>query len=207
MSRVRPYYEIGDQFKVMVVDNFFGNFNIIKDEFKKIPRFTAEKHPELDGISKVEQYWPGERSEDLKFSNKFLTSLFLNEFSTKFARFFPERYDFKIYTHLRLEKDNVKDFVHRDSPDAHYSMLVYLSETNLNSGTNLYEPFFPGAEQTDGPGTAPHTEENMTNQIKFVQNRALMFDSFLPHRSIGCYGDNEDNGRLTLNIFWHKGKN
>ena len=194
--------------RVMVVDNFFENFNIIQDEFKKIPRFTADKHPELSGISKEQQYWPGERSEDLKFSNKFLTGLFIKEFQDKFSGFFPERYDFKLYTHLRLEEDNVKDFIHRDSPDAHYSMLVYLSQTNFNSGTKLYEPFFEkkGVEQSDEPGSAPHTEENMTNDIKFVQNRALMFDSFFPHRSIGCYGDNEDNGRLTLNIFWHKGR-
>ena len=194
--------------RVMVVDNFFNNFDIIKDEFKKIPRFPAKEHPELVGVGKDQQYWPGTRSEDLKSSNRFMTGLFVYEFSTKFPNFFNERYDFKLYTHLRLDSDDSKDFIHRDSPDAHYSMLIYLSETNLNSGTKLYEPYFKkdGVVQSDEPGSAPHTEANMINEIKFVQNRALIFTSFLPHKGFGHHGTNEDNGRLTLNIFWHKQK-
>ena len=171
----------------MVVDNFFTNFHIIKDEFKKIKRYPSETHPELKGMQ-TEKHLPGERSEDLKFSNRFLTALFLNEFRSKFNNFFTEDVDLRLYTHLRLEEDDEKDFIHTDSPDAYYSMLVYLSDTNFKSGTAMYEPL----------------ENNLITDIKFVQNRAVIFNSLYPHKSIGCHGSDENNGRLTLNAFWQK---
>ena len=129
--------------------------------------------------------WPGKRSEDLKFSNKFFTGLFLNEFRNKFNNFFESHYDFKIYTHLRVEEDNKGEFIHKDSPDADYSMLVYLSQTNLASGTSLYD----------------HNDKLITD-VKFIQNRALIFDSRYSHAAINNHGTGIEDGRLTLNIFW-----
>ena len=63
--------------------------------------------------------------------------------------------------------------------------MVYLSETNLNSGTAIYP------DHGDTPSTL----------VGFVQNRALLFKSSLRHKSINSYGDNLENGRLTLNCF------
>jgi len=36
-----------------------------------------------------------------------------------------------------LEKDNGKDWIHRDASD--FALIVYLSDTNLNSGTTFYD--------------------------------------------------------------------
>ena len=82
------------------------------------------------------------------------------EYEEKFRDFFDEKLGFAIYTHLRLKDTNKEDFLHKDSPDSTYSLLVYLSETNLFSGTKLYDDL-----------------DNEVADIKFVQNRAIIFDS------------------------------
>lgn len=183
--------------KFMVVENFFDNFSQIEDEFKKIPRYDYKEHPDIKPkLKEIDEkrkennqgyFWPGHRSEDLKKTNKFLTALFLNEYGNKFKNFFDEKLGFAIYTHLRLADTNEVDFKHKDTPDSTYSLLVYLSKTNLDSGTVLYDDF--GQEVVD---------------IKFVQNRAVIFDSRYTHLAKNNHGKNEDDGRLTLNVFWRK---
>ena len=84
--------------------------------------------------------------------------------------------------HLRLDDDNDGDFIHTDSGDL--TMIVFLAKTNLNSGLNLY-----------------NIVSDQTTHIKYVQNRAVIFNSRTPHKSHLNFGDNIDNGRLTLNAF------
>ena len=63
-------------------------------------------------------------------------------------------------------------------------MIVFLAKTNLDSGLNLYD--------------------NVNNEIvhiKYVQNRAVIFHGRRLHKSHLNFGDNIDNGRLTLNAF------
>ncbi len=177
----------------MVVEDFFQNFNNIKDEFKKIPRYEFADHPE--GNTKmpngetvpIEYHWPGARSEGLKQSHKFLVALFLKEFEDKFSNFVPivGNMSFNIRTHMRLKKDTTADWKHKDTPQSKFSLLVYLSDTNLDSGTKLYD-----------------NDENEIADIKFVQNRAFIFNSDYTHAAIGQHGTNENDGRLTLNVFW-----
>ena len=82
----------------------------------------------------------------------------------------------------RLDEDNKKDWIHTDPDD--YTMIVFLSKTNLKSGLNIYDE-----------------NEQVTQNIKFLQNRAVIFNSKQYHKSSLNYGDNIDNGRLTLNCF------
>ena len=63
-------------------------------------------------------------------------------------------------------------------------MIVYLAETNLKSGTAIY-----------------NDKNEETQSAKFVQNTAFLFAGKQLHGSILNYGDNIDNGRLTLNCF------
>jgi hypothetical protein len=41
----------------------------------------------------------------------------------------------------------------------------------------------------------------MVNSFKFVQNRAIVFDSGYYHKAINNHGNDVNDGRLTLNIF------
>jgi hypothetical protein len=167
---------------ITVVDNFFDNFHNIKDRFKEIPLYGLDEFIKLN--SEDPQKWPGKRSLDFYETEPFLFNLFLNEFHNKFDNFFNnKKFWCKSYAHLRLDEDNEKDFIHTDPID--YSLLVYVSETNLNSGTCFYDD-----------------KNNATQTVNFVQNRAVLFPGYNKHCALNNHGINIDNGRLTLNAFF-----
>ena len=184
-------YLNGD-FKHLVVENFFEQFDLIKDEFKKIPLYDCveltKKNRETFNLKEKDgaETWPGLRSEPLFKVSPFLHALFLQSFEKHFGSFFnKEKVSAKTSIHLRLGEDESKDWIHNDYAVADFSLLVYLSETNLNSSTGIY-----------------NDKQQLISDIKFVQNRALLFSSKYPHRAIGNHGDNIDNGRLTFNAFF-----
>lgn len=166
----------------LVIDNFFEQFKFIEFEFKRIQRFDKDM---FNLIFKENQNWPGSRSEFLLNKQPFLFNLFLKEF--KKFNFDLSFYDVSLYTHLRLAKDNVKDWIHSDDDSGEYTCLVYLSETNLDSGTYFYSK-----------------DKKIVSDIKFVQNRAILFDSRYLHSAYGHYGSDVNDGRLTLNCFLKK---
>ena len=169
--------------EVIIKENFFYNFNNIKNEFKKIKRYKSR---EFNKKFNENQDWPGERSQDLFKNNPFLFNLIVKELYEKFNNILQnKRINLLCYTHLRLDKDNSKDFIHCDGKHD-LSLLVYLSDTNLESGTALHGYL---------------EQDPQTMAIGFVQNRALMFDSKIYHKSMLNYGSNTDHGRLTLNCF------
>ncbi len=169
--------------KHIVIDNFFDKFNFIKNEFKKIPRYEKD---EFNKMFRDQQTWPGKRSAFILNTHPFLFNLFLKEFS-KF-NFDLSSHSVTLYTHLRLVQDEVKDWIHKDT-STEYSCIVYLSETNLNSGTYFYSE-----------------NKEIVSDIKFVQNRAVLFDGRYFHSAYGHHGYTQDDGRLTLNSFITKVK-
>ena len=165
----------------IIVDNFFNNFENIKDEFKKIQLFNNEEYNKRFNETET---WPGFRSNYLHKESPFLFNLIIREMFLKFGDniFYNRKFLMKSHIHLRLEEDDEKDWIHKDQSFA--SILIYLSETNLLSGTCLYDE-----------------NKNTTSTINFVQNRAVIFDSKTYHKSLNNYGKNLENGRLTLNCF------
>ena len=169
--------------RVVVVDNFFNNFNLLEEHFKKISVYTLDEFVKKDENADTKQKWPGKRSLKLINQEPFLQALVIKEFNEKFNHFFhPKTFNCHTYLHLRLAADNGPDFIHRDPVD--YTLMVYLSKTNLNSGTILYDE-----------------DNNPTQTINFVQNRAVIFPGQIKHKSMSNYGNNLDDGRLTLNCF------
>jgi len=166
----------------IIVDNFFDNFENIKNEFKKIPLLSCEEY--FKKFNKNES-WPGFRSGTLDSESPFLFNLLIKELFSKFGHeaFYNNKIIVKSHLHLRLDDDNSKDWIHTDE-DYFASFIVYLSDTNLNSGTCLYD-----------------NNKNLTTTINFVQNRAILFDSKTNHKSLANYGNNIQDGRLTLNCF------
>jgi len=175
----------------MVVDNFFDNFDNIREEFKKIEIYNKEEFNKKFPIEGFVHNWPGYRSHKLHIDRPFLFNLVLKEINQKIG---DEPFNFKnlsinSYTHLRL-KDSEEDWVHDDAivsgEEDHYTLLVYLSDTNLTSGTE----FFEKDNQTQPSAT-----------VNFVQNRAVLFRANIKHKTKSQYGDDINNGRLTLNCF------
>ena len=168
----------------IIIDNFFSNFHNIKNEFKKIKLYDFGEYNKMTSNNDSKTIWPGKRSLYIHNENPFLFNLSLKELFEKWKDVEETpKLEFKTVLHLRLDEDEKKDFIHYDPDDL--TMIVYLSKTNLNSGTAIYP------DNSDEPETI----------VKFVQNRCVIFDSKKRHRSLNNHGTNLDNGRLTLNTF------
>ena len=167
----------------VVIDNFFDNFGLIEQAFKNIPLYSFDEYNKID---KRPDYieWPGKRSFEMVGVNPFLWQLTNKEIQQKsqVEQLRLGNFRMSVNVHLRLEEDDSKDFIHRDIDDT--TMIVFLSKTNLNSGLCIYDE-----------------EKQVTHDIKFIQNRAVIFDGRQYHKSKLNYGDSIDNGRLTLNCF------
>ena len=165
--------------KVIQEDNFFPRLDFILPEMKKIKLYTKEEMMALTNSSG--ESWPGTRSKPLIVEN-----IFLHEYLCYLI--FQKKlidggfWNIKSHLHLRLEKDESLDWIHKDQTDL--SILVYLSKTNLNSGTYLYDE-----------------NDNIVNDIKFVQNRIVIFPGSFAHKGYGHHGKDIYDGRLTLNLF------
>jgi hypothetical protein len=165
--------------KCIIIDNFFERFENIEKAFKEIPVYKKE---EFNSKFQEKQNWPGKRSGYLNNENTFLLNLFLNEFYNKINIGIR---GITLHTHLRLSSDLDKDWIHKDSFGGYiYTCIVYLSKTNLNSGTYIYS-----------------SNNEIISDVKFVQNRAFLFDTRYLHSTYGNHGEDINDGRLTLNAF------
>ena len=161
------------------IDNFFELPEVIYAEAKKTKLYSMSEHP--DQISKKDlTNWPGKRSEELGDVNplfKYHIIKYLNISNVN-----VRGRNVSLYVHARYTNDMTNDFIHMDG--CIYSMLIYLSNTNLNSGTKFFD-----------------NKDHMVNDFKFVKNRLVWFDARYRHTAYGHHGDNIDNCRLTINGF------
>jgi len=167
--------------KVVQEENFFPNLNFILPEIKKIKLYSAE---EFEKVENQKGNWPGLRSRFLGTTNpifhEYITSLIHQKQLLE-----KGLWQIASFIHLRLKEDDTKDWIHKDSDDL--AALIYISETNLNSGTYLFDD-----------------NNNLINDIKFVNNRFVMYNGQYNHKGYGHHGDSINNGRLTINLFINK---
>jgi len=164
--------------KLQVVDNFFDNLERIESDLKKIKLYSMD---EFNQKFNHTQSWPGFRSQVLHKENPILFELFLKEFVQKFN--IKSDFEINLYLHLRLKDDQEKDWIHKDE-FYHSSLIVYLSQ-NLDSGTNFYQ----------------ETKNKEDMVISMLKNRCILFDSHTNHKSRLNFGNNLEDGRLTMNGF------
>ena len=164
--------------KTFIVDDFFPKL----PDVSNIKLYDSSKLYEIQQNKKGKYNWPGIRSEDLSIVKPDLLNYFVETFNKK-INLFP-RFRASVVIHLKVKKDNVIDEIHTDE-DADYSLVLNLSKTNLKSGTILYDK-----------------DDNIITESKFVQNRAILIDSRYRHMATTNYGNNIDDGRLTLNAFF-----
>ena len=163
------------------LENFFYNLDYILPELYKIKLYSKEEYDKE--FPNNGQLWPGYRSADLTVSNPILTSFVFTQLE-KIKILQNKNLKIHIYLHLRTEKDEKDEFIHTDDDFYKYGGLVYLNDTNLNSGTKIYED-----------------KDQMINDIKYVKNRLIIFNGSYRHKGYGYFGNNSNNGRLTLNLF------
>ena len=151
---------------------------------RNIPLFDYKNHPDSEGADN-NYFWPGVRSDKLIKASPFLYLNLLNQAEINLGLDKSLYNDIDAYISVRYDTDNDKDFIHKDSCD---TIIIYLSPTNLQSGTTLYTE-----------------DDNVLVDVSFKQNTAIYFDGDIKHKSKLNFGDNIDNGRMTINIFcWRK---
>ena len=157
-------------------DNFFPTEALenIRKEVLKLPLYNKQ---EYNAKFKREENWPGVRSDLLQIVNPELNTVIHNNLE---ALPWLKGLKFNIFAHYRA-KDSAKSEIHCDLESL--AGLIYLNPTNTSSGTYIYNA----------------TE--IINDIKYVQNRLIVYSGAQPHHSYGHFGDSPENGRLTLNLF------
>jgi len=160
------------------VENFFPRLDYLLPEIKKIKLYNQNDYNKL--LQKNET-WPGFRSKMLRDENLFFYEL-INTLLFQHKLLEKGGYEINSFLHLRLKDDEEKDWIHKDQDD--FASLIYLSETNFNSGTNLY-----------------NDDNKIINQIVSIKNRAVLYSGNYNHKAYGHYGTNVQDGRLTINIF------
>jgi|TARA_R100001460_G_scaffold65438_1_gene105758 hypothetical protein len=167
---------------IKIVDNFFDYYSHdYYDCVKQLPFYNIDEFRERTNITN--QNWPGTRTEPIE---KVAPFLFLNvvELIKRKLNMDLTKKGHGMYCHARYENDK-PDWIHTDPG---YSVLIFLSDTNLESGTAFFDD-----------------KDNMVDRIGFVHNRALLFDGQkYRHMSLKNYGDSIDNARLTINTFFDK---
>jgi hypothetical protein len=161
--------------KLLIIENFLPNLEYFLENIQKINLYDNDT---FNSLFNTNQKWPGLRSDDLLNENKFLFFLILQNLNKVC---FLDKYSIQIYVHLRKSEDVFKDWIHKDVED--YAFLIYLNKTNLKSGTYLYN------------------EGEIISDVKYVQNRFVIYSGSYDHMGYGYYGDTANNGRLTLNGF------
>ena len=161
------------------IENFFPNLDHILPEIKKIPLYTKEEYIKV--TDDRNNNWPGRRSLAFQIHYPILWHYINNLFLQKNILTTP--HEVSTYLHLKLASDGEKDWIHKDASHK-LAALIYISETNFDSGTYLYGE-----------------NKNLINDIKFVKNRLIMYSGNYNHMGYGHHGTDINNGRLTINLF------
>ena len=112
--------------------NFLPYANDIYSLCKQLKFYNNAEYEKETGLGTGE--WPGTRTSDLNLCSPFLYIHILTLLNQKLIM--SNYKQLSMVCHLRLQEDEEKDFKHVDSTD---TALIYLSPTNLNSGTNFFD--------------------------------------------------------------------
>lgn len=166
--------------------NFIQPIKIV-DEFLESPvlwrYFALKQHYEKD-----QSYHPGKKSLPLDQLNE---SLF-HQLASKIIKHVPKKNNFE---RLKIQfayttKDDQNDLPpHRDEPFYNVAGLIYLqTDPEMDAGTSFYrQVHFDNLE--------------CTLEVKNLFNRMVMFDPSILHKQTAVFGDNLENGRLTIIFF------
>jgi|TARA_Y100000015_G_scaffold41658_1_gene48036 hypothetical protein len=166
--------------KSLIIDNFFDNVSYVIDEINKLEFYSVKQ---FNNKFNENQTWPGTRTEILPRVNTKLSEYIIQQFFTKAKNFLnPQDLSVEMYAHKRDKKYLKKDWIHNDVPVADYTCLIYISKTNLKSGTKFY-----------------NIKKKVILDVAFFQNRCLMFDARYLHKAYGHH-----DGRTNIILSFRK---
>ena len=196
---------------VFVLDNFLDPFffKIVDEEIRKMKFYTMDNDPHIlnnyDEGSIKKTIYPGSRTEDMSKAHPLLDYYLIRQIERSGSPFVKGNWEQNKYAYLRLADDEKMEYRHTDSA-YDWAYLIYMSATNLDSGTKFFESEEVenlSGEITTGVNVKDEVDTlaGVTDQIAFIQNRLVMFDCNVPHRAWGDHGTTFEDGRLTINGF------
>jgi hypothetical protein len=170
------------------VKNVFDNPDEIAEFAKQQQFFLKEQHDTL-----TETFYSGLRTKSLANINAEIYHKINNEIYTKCVeQLYPDStnkilygfaFETSTYFHLLTKNDKFDEsWIHQD-PDCIWAGVIYLNKNpESNSGTIIYK---------DGEKTIIDNE----------YNKLIMYSPTFDHASQGGFGNNLDDGRLTISFF------
>ena len=198
-----------------IIDDFFDNPDQVREfglglEYKKDPK----------------GYWPGTRTEPIHELDPGLFGLICKKIISMY-------YDLNEVSEInwvakcvfqKVDKSYRSGWIHTDQPTV-FSNIIYLNKNpSINSGTSIYKLknniIVPNIEPNDHKIKAykdlisiedseKKRKENNDQYVEVVRvhneyNRILSFDSNLPHAAHDFFGEDDEEPRLTLNVFFNE---
>lgn len=155
-------------------DNIFKHIKVIRASALDVPLYTCEDYN--NQFNRAED-WPGKRSNLLSEAQPDLNQA-IHDAVNQIPMFGGLR--FRTFVHFRGK--GCEDWVHMDREPL--AGIIYINPTNVESGTRIY-----------------NTDQQMITDVKYVQNRLLMYSGGYLHSGYGHFGDTPADGRTTINLF------
>lgn len=155
-------------------DNFFPDLEKVRSQAFSIPLMECDEYNQQFNRS---EDWPGRRSDILSVAQPNLND-HIHQMIHRLPMF--GGLEFNCMIHYRGE--GTEDWVHMDNEPL--AGIIYINPTNYNSGTRIYD-----------------TNQQMVTDIKYVQNRLVMYSGGYLHSGYGHFGNTHTQGRTTINLF------
>ena len=155
-------------------DNLFPNIQMVRAASLRVPLYTCAEYNQQFAR---EEDWPGQRSNLLSESAPELNDVIHRAVNS--IPFF-QQLKFNAFVHFRGE--GCEDWVHMDREPL--AGIIYINPTNVQSGTRIY-----------------NTDQQMITDVKYVQNRLVMYSGGYLHAGYGHFGATPADGRTTINLF------
>jgi hypothetical protein len=160
---------------VIVQDQFFPDIEQARTWALSVPLYTQE---EYNARFDRAETWPGRRSERLADCHPEL-----NQLIHQCVWRIPQMNTARFHCVVHFRPQGSEDWIHQDQEPL--AGVCYINHTQLTSGTQLY---------TDEG--EPHVD------LKYVQNRLILYSGSYPHQGYGHWGVHPAEGRTTINLFW-----
>ena len=160
-------------------DNFFEDLESVRSSAFQTPLHTCEEYNKEFNRS---EDWPGRRSNILSEANPEL-----NEIIHQHIHRLPMFGGLQFHCMVHYRGQGTEDWVHMDREPL--AGIIYINPTNYNSGTRIYD-----------------TNQQVVSDIKYVQNRMVMYSGGYLHSGYGHFGTTHTQGRTTINLFVKPGQ-
>lgn len=202
-------------YPLTIVDNFFDDPDKIRNLALRMSYTPDERGT-----------YPAVRSEQLYINNKPLFDLVCRKIlSIYYDLHSNQSINWNVnMSFQKVNKSYGSGWIHIDSP-ALLSAIVYLNpNASPDSGTSMYrlkkdvvaaddqynvikEDFYLGKtsfEEAEKSRIKSNGQFDEVVKINNSYNRLIVFDATTPHGALNFFGNNDEDTRLTLAIFFHK---